>query len=566
MILRGYQEAAINAASDALDKHGNTLVVAPTGAGKTIMLSALVGKRYNKNNNILILQHRDELVSQNSTKFHKVNSSLTSSMYNATEKDWSGDATFAMVQTLSRENNLATMPKIDMIVVDEAHHTVADTYQRIINAAKEANEGVQVVGFTATPNRGDKKGLRGIFSNCSHQIEISTLINEGFLVRPKTYVIDVGVQDELRNVRKTIADFDMDQVEKIMNRRAINQKVVDEWMDKAHDRKTIVFCSTIKHAQDLCEEFADAGVVAATVTGDTPKDEREEILNDLAHGDMQVVVNVAVLTEGFDAPPVSCVILTRPCSYKATMVQMIGRGLRTVDVDEFPDVVKTNCIVMDFGTSVLTHGSLDDAVDLDGNAGKSGGEAPIKVCPECDSEVPLSVRECPICGHEFEGQNTEALEHFELTEVDLMERSPFRWIDLFGTGSCWAATGFNGFAIVADLGHISAAIVKRNMEAIYLPEQGRVRLVSVGTLRQAMAAADDFLRTNEDGDSAKKTKRWLNDRISEKQRDKLNRHGVHVGAFDFSWTKYKAACMLNYVWNKQFIDGTIQNIIQKESA
>jgi len=147
-----------------------------------------------------------------------------------------------------------------------------------------------------------------------------------------------------------------------------------------------------------------------------------------------------------------------------------------------------------------------------------------------------------------------------------MERSPFRWIDLFGTGSCWAATGFNGFAIVADLGHISAAIVKRNMEAIYLPEQGRVRLVSVGTLRQAMAAADDFLRTNEDGDSAKKTKRWLNDRVSEKQRDMLNRYGIHVGALDFSWTKYKAACMLNYVWNKQYIDGIIQNIIQKESA
>jgi len=354
MILRGYQEAAINAASDALDKHGNTLVVAPTGAGKTIMLSALVGKRYNKNNNILILQHRDELVSQNSSKFHKVNPALTSSMYNATQKDWSGDATFAMVQTLSRENNLATMPKIDMIVVDEAHHTVADTYQRIINAAKSANEGVQVVGFTATPNRGDKKGLRGIFSNCSHQIEISTLINEGFLVRPKTYVIDVGVQDELRNVRKTIADFDMDQVEKIMNRRAINQRVVDEWLNKAYDRKTIVFCSTIKHAQDLCEEFVDAGVVAATVTGDTPKDEREEILNELAHGDMQVVVNVAVLTEGFDAPPVSCVILTRPCSYKATMVQMIGRGLRTVDADEFPDVVKTNCIAYSFLCDVVS--------------------------------------------------------------------------------------------------------------------------------------------------------------------------------------------------------------------
>ena len=558
MILRGYQEAAVNAASDALDQHGNTLVVAPTGAGKTIMLSALVGKRYKKNHNILILQHRDELVSQNSTKFHRVNDNMSSSIVNASQKDWSGDAVFAMVQTLSRENNLSQMPHVDMIVVDEAHHTIADTYQRIINAAKSANDGVQIVGFTATPNRGDKKGLRQIFDNCSHQIEISTLINEGFLVKPKTFVIDVGVQDELRNVRKTIADFDMDAVERIMNRRAINQKVVNEWIDKARDRKTIVFCSTVVHAQDLCSEFVDAGVTAAVVTGDTPSQEREEILHGLSHGDIQVVVNVAVLTEGFDAPPVSCVVLTRPCSYKATMVQMIGRGLRTIDQEEFPGVVKSDCIVMDFGTSVLTHGSLDDLVNLDGATGARAGEAPEKVCPECESVVPLGVRECPICGHEFEGQDAEPLEHFELTEIDLMERSPFRWIDLFGTGSCWAASGFNGFALVAQTGDISAAVVKKN--------NGRVRLISVGTNRQVMAAADDFLRTNEDSTSAQKTKRWLNDRASEKQRAQLNRHGVHVGAFDFSWTKYKAACMLNYVWNKQFIDNLVNDVIRKESA
>jgi len=273
---------------------------------------------------------------------------------------------------------------------------------------------------------------------------------------------------------------------------------------------------------------------------------------------MQVVVNVAVLTEGFDAPPVSCVVLTRPCSYKATMVQMIGRGLRTIDQEEFPGVVKSDCIVMDFGTSVLTHGSLDDLVNLDGATGTRAGEAPEKVCPECESVVPLGVRECPICGHEFEGQNAEPLEHFELTEIDLMERSPFRWIDLFGTGSCWAASGFNGFALVAQTGDISAAVVKKN--------NGRVRLISVGTNRQVMAAADDFLRTNEDSTSAQKTKRWLNDRASEKQRAQLNRHGVHVGAFDFSWTKYKAACMLNYVWNKQFIDNLVNDVIRKESA
>lgn len=560
MLLRPYQEVAINDAADALDKHGNTLVVAPTGAGKTIMLSALVGKRRGVSKDVLILQHRDELVSQNSTKFQRVNPELSASYVNASQKDWSGDAVFAMVQTLSRQNNLERMPKVDLIVVDEAHHTVADTYQRIINAAKNANEGVQVVGFTATPNRGDKKGLRDVFTNCSHQIEIATLIREGFLVPPKTFVVDVGVQDELREVRKTASDFDMADVEKIMNRRAINKRVVEEWKDKAGDRKTIVFCSTIRHAEDVCEEFVGQGVNAAVVTGNTPSDEREEILHDLAHGETQVVVNVAVLTEGFDAPPVSCVVLTRPCSYKSTMVQMIGRGLRTVDQEEFPGVVKTNCVVLDFGTSVLTHGSLDDAVDLDGGGEAQSGDAPQKVCPECESEVPLGVKECPMCGHVFEGADADPLDNFEMTEVDLMERSPFRWVDLFGNQACLAATGFNCFALIAEVDGTSMAVTKRT--------NGRVRLISVGSKRQVMAAADDYMRQHETGDSAKKTKRWLNDPVSDKQRSALLRQGVNVSPIDFSWTKYRAACMLNYAWNKQFVDNIVYNVISEwdESA
>ena len=559
MILREYQEVAVNDASDALDKHGNTLVVAPTGAGKTIMLSALVGKRHKSSQNVLVLQHRDELVSQNSTKFHLVNPSLKTSEVNAAQKDWSGDAVFAMVQTLCRENNLAKMPKLDLIVVDEAHHTIADTYQRIINAAKEANEGVQIVGFTATPNRGDKKGLRDIFTNCSHQIEISTLIREGFLVPPKTYVIDVGVRTELSQVRKTISDFDMAQVERIMNRRAINKRVVEEWYDKAGDRQTIVFCSTVQHAENLCEEFVAYGIDAATVTGDTPKDEREQILHDLSTGYVQVVVNVAVLTEGFDAPPVSCIVLTRPCSYKATMVQMIGRGLRTVDQEEYPGIIKSDCIVMDFGTSVLTHGSLDDAVNLDGQEKTGDGEAPMKVCSNCGGEMPLNARECPMCGHEMERPEPEVLEDFVLTEVDLTERSPFRWVDLFGNGVCLSASGFNGFALIANVDGLCIAVVKK--------KEGKTRVISIGTKRQVTAAADDFMRQNETGDSAKKTKRWLNDAVSPKQRELLNKHGVIVSPIDFSWTKYRAACMLNYVWNKAFIDSLVNDVVsEKKSA
>ena len=134
-----------------------------------------------------------------------------------------------------------------------------------------------------------------------------------------------------------------------------------------------------------------------------------------------------------------------------------------------------------------------------------------------------------------------------------MDRSPFRWVNLFGNDSCLAATGFDCFALIAEVDGLSMAIVKR--------AKSRVRLIAVGTKRQAMAAADDYMRQNESGDTAKKTKRWLNDRPSAKQRESLEKYGVNVSIMDFSWTKYKAACMLNYVWNKQFVDQIVYDIV-----
>ena len=434
MLLRPYQEAAVDDAFNALDKHSNTIVVAPTGAGKTIMMSALIGRRFKDGKKILVMQHRDELVNQNKSKFERINPYITTSIVNGAVKCWDGDAVFSMVQTISRDRNLRDRVVFDMIVIDESHHAAADTYKKVINAVKKDNPSVEIAGFTATPNRGDGKGLRSIFNNCAHQIEITTLIREGFLVAPKTYVIDCGVRDQLENVTRRGNDFDMDEVEAIMNRKVINDAVVEKWMEKAGDRKTVVFCSTVTHAEDLLEVFLEAGVEAAMVVGTTPKDERAETLDSLSRGSLQVVVNVAVLTEGFDAPQVACIVLTRPCSQKGTMVQMIGRGLRTIDPEEFPDVVKTDCVVLDFGTSVLTHGSLEDQVNLDD---REKGEAPEKECPSCEALVPLGVQECPICGHIFESQpeEKEELVRFTMTEYDLMQMSPFRWIDLFGDGS-----------------------------------------------------------------------------------------------------------------------------------
>ena len=555
MILRPYQEVAISDALNALDTHKNTIVVAPTGAGKTIMLSALIGKRHQEGKRILVLQHRDELVAQNREKFLKVNPNISTSIVNGTIKKWDGDTIFSMVQTLSRENNLRHRPKFDMVVVDESHHVAADTYMRIIEAVKEDNEHAEIVGFTATPNRGDGKGLRSIFNNCSHQIELATLIREGFLVPPKAYVVDVGVKEALEGVTRRGNDFDMDEVARIMNKRVINERVVNEWQDRAGDRKTVVFCSTINHAQDLLDMFIEHDINAEMVIGDTPKPERKQILHDLEFGDVQVVVNVAVLTEGFDAPPVSCVVLTRPCSFKSTMVQMIGRGLRILDPEIYPDQIKKDCIVLDFGSSILTHGALDEAANLDGKPKDSNGEAPEKQCPECGFINPLNVRMCVECGYEFQSQDTEELVDFTLTEYDLMELSPFLWMDIFGNGSCLMAMGFNGFGVVGTVGDTSIGLVKA--------QNGRkVRSVAIGGKVQAMSAADDFMREIEDSSGANKSKRWLNERATDKQRNALRRGGVQVNEMDFSWTKYKAACWLNYLWNKEQIDAAVERIAE----
>jgi len=552
MLLRPYQEVAVSDASAALDKHNNTIVVAPTGAGKTIMMSALIGKRHKKGKRVLVLQHRDELVEQNSIKFNKVNPYITTSIVNGTIKHWDGEAVFSMVQTMSRDANLRHRPKFDMVVIDESHHAAARTYQKIIDAVLEDNEKAEIVGFTATPNRGDGKGLKSVFNNCSHQIELTTLIREGFLVKPIAYVIDVGVQGELNEVRRLANDFDMEQVEAIMNRTIINERVVKEWLEKASDRKTVVFCSTIRHANALLNEFIANYINAEIVTGETPSNERADILHSLEFGDVQVVINVAVLTEGFDAPPVSCIVLTRPCSYKSTMVQMIGRGLRIIDQEIHPGLIKKDCIVLDFGTSILTHGALDENVNLDGAPENVNEAGPEKQCPECDFIIPANSRVCPNCGHGFEGVVKSELSDFSLTEYDLMQLSPFRWLDIFGNGSCMMATGFQGFGIVATIDDTSIAIVKA--------KHGKLRAVSIGARVQATSAADDFLREIEDSSAANKTKRWLSQSPSPLQVKHLRSNGVDVGPMDFSWDKYRAACWLSYLWNKNDIDTMVEGI------
>jgi len=492
----------------------------------------------------LVLQHRQELVGQNMRKFRQINDGASCSLFTADRKSFRGDATFAMVQSLY--GHLDRIPKLDLLIADEAHHCAAPTWRAIIERARELNPHVKIAGFTATPSRTDGKGLRDIFDNVADKVEIGELVKLGFLVPPRAFVLNVdGSADKLKAL-KAQSDFgDQAQVADVLNTEVVNAEVIRHWREKAEGRPTVVFAATVAHAEDVAKAFREAGIPAECVHGELSLKERNAMLKRMTLGETKVICNCMVLTEGWDYPPVSCVVLLRKCSGKGPMIQMVGRGLRIVSPEDFPGVVKKDCIVLDFGMSLATHGSIEADVDLDE---REGGEGPTKECPECHAEVPAGVRECPFCGYEFpppEEDATQVLEKVELSEVDILGRSMWRYVDLFGTGRCFLASGFEAWAGIFSKDDDTWYAIGRKKRC-------RVSCVMVGERTQALAAADDFLRTWESEPASRKFCRWLNEPCTDAQMAQLSRFGYGPGL-----SKYEAGAHLSFRFGQRDIERII---------
>jgi superfamily II DNA or RNA helicase len=514
----------------ALANNDNTLGVAPTGAGKTIMLSAVIGEMHKQNPRLraCVLAHRDELTAQNEEKFRWVNPAISTSIVDSYGKSWNGQVTFAMVQTLSRENNLTQMPSFDLLVIDEAHHATAPSYKNILEQAYQANPNLKLLGVTATPERGDKSSLGEVFNNCCDQIKIGELILSGNLVRPVTFAIDMGNATEKLKALKTRSkgDYSDDEVASILDSEPLNSEVIRHWREKAGDRKTVIFCSNIAHARNVTNSFNAAGISTALITGEMNKEQRSLVFENMTKGMIQVIVNVAVLTEGWDYPPISCVVLLRQSSYKSTMVQMIGRGLRTIDPAIYPDIIKKDCVVLDFGISTILHGSLDQMINL---RSKNKG---FRICPLCKKKIPKEAEECPLCNADLVEQEQvedkvrktkRVLSSFEMAEIDLLERVNFPFTKL--DDDTLVASGFNSWAYIHRKGDIWVA-VGGGQEKTYtastwtnnelLPDFP-TRVIYQGGKLEAIAAANDFLSLYEKQETAMKSAKWRNEKPTEKQ-------------------------------------------------
>ncbi len=551
MLLRPRQETFVERSLAALREHKNTLGVASTGFGKSITLSAVAG-RWLKGSDAkaCVLSHREEIHQQNALKYLRVNENASIGQFDASQKSWNGQTTFAMVQTLGQKKHIEEMPVLDLLVIDEAHHCVAPSYRRVIDGVLEKNPNAAVYGVTATAARGDRKGLREVFDNVADQVRIGELIQSGHLVPPVTYAIDLGVNEDLDGLEN---QDDMDAVASIMDHRVINEAVVKHWKEKAGDRKTIVFCSTVPHAHHACKAFTDAGINAAVISGDMSKEERKKLLHEFDRGDLQVLLNCFVLTEGYDSQPVSCVVLLRPSSQKSTFIQCVGRGLRTVDPEEYPGVIKKDCVVLDFGTSAHTHGSLEQEVELEGVESK--GEPKTHECPSCSASLPTGVTECSLCGallnisgvadpSRSSTKEEKILSDFVMSEVDLLAKSSFQWTDLHRDGGAYLATGFNAWSGTFHL--------EGQWYAVGGKQKSPAKLLAAGDRCVCFAAADDWLNLHETDDGARKSKRWLKQPATHAQLKYIPEHKN-----DFGLTRYHASCLLAFKFNKHQIHKTV---------
>lgn len=322
MELRPYQNKAVEAVHNEWNSgHKNTLLVLPTGTGKTIVFSKVVDDETKDGSRALILAHRGELLEQASEKL-KIASGLETALEKAESTSIGSKlkVTVASVQTLSQEKRLLKFPQnyFKTIVVDEAHHCMSDTYQRILTYFNKAN----VLGVTATPDRADQKNLGKFFDSKAYEYTMHQAVKDGYLSPVKAQMIPLEL--DLHNVSISNGDYAVGDIGNALE-PYLNQ-IALEMLNYCKGRKTVVFLPLVKTSQKFCELLNLHGLKAVEVNGNS--DNRTEILTDFEAGEYDVICNSMLLTEGWDCPAVDCVVVLRPTKVRSLYQQMVGRGMR----------------------------------------------------------------------------------------------------------------------------------------------------------------------------------------------------------------------------------------------
>lgn len=439
MHLRPYQTDAITAVRrDWHNGTADTLLVAATGAGKTqIFLRIVMDELADPSARALVLAHRQELIDQPLDRIGKMDQAwlMAGDMLRprvgivmAERNEADRQLTIATVQSLTgrgkeareqerypRLERLLSYGPITHLVTDECHHATANTYVAVYNALKQANPNLRHLGVTATPMRGDGDGLCKVYKSVSAKVTIADLVKLGFLVQPRWLGISTGLS--IAGVGSSNGDFVQSQLAEIFDTPQGREIITKAYQEYAAERRAIAFTASVVGAHDLAAAFNTAGVRAAAIDGTTPKELRRRLLADFRDGRIQVMVNCQVLTEGFDAPGTSCILMCRPTRSDSAYVQAMGRGLRPALGTAQPG---EDCLILDFLPAETRN------IVMAGDVLGLPKEVTRAAIREQDEQDPGMVQ----AGFTFDG------EHFDTggtpleiiaRQLDYLQASPFSW-------------------------------------------------------------------------------------------------------------------------------------------
>jgi len=388
MELRDYQQKALKEIKDALSSGKKApLLVLPTGAGKTVVFTELSKYLIKQNKKVLILVHRRELVKQACQKLDEM-----STKYGVIAPSYPSTNNLlqvASVYTLSRRmHNLKFIP--DYIIFDEAHHVAAKTWLDVVKKYNKARR----IGVTATPTRLDGKSLKGYFDVLINGPDVIDLVSKGYLCKHKVYASPYKL--DFSNLKLKRNDYLKKDIANLVKNKVITGNAVSHYKKYLLNKPTVVFCVDIPHAQTIFDRFLSEGIKAALLTGDTPQNERDKILDDLKNNIIHVVVSIDVISEGTDLPCVEGAILLRPTNSESLYRQQVGRILR-------PRENKT-AIVLDHVNNTITHGFVDERrewkLEEEIPYGLKRKKPLVRTCQKCNHVFQFA-KSCPECGFEL---------------------------------------------------------------------------------------------------------------------------------------------------------------------
>lgn len=392
--LRDYQEKLKEKTRNAFMKYKRVILLAPCGGGKTVISSSIMKDSIEKGKKVWFVVHRRELQSQAENTLKRYGIPID-------------NIRVYMVQTLANKlNKIEDTP--DMIIFDECQHCTSKTYLRIIEKYKNA----YVLGLTATPCRLTGKPLGDIFETIVSEITAKQLISMNFLASYDYYAPDLSI--DLSNVKIKSGDYDSDEINKAMSKAKIFGDIIKTYKKIANNKKTILYCANIEYSKKMEELFTENGYSIKHFDGNTPKTERDQIIEDFRKNKIQMLTNVDLIGEGFDVPDCECVLLLRPTQSLTLYIQSSTRCLR-------PHGDK-RAVIIDYVNNVQRHGlptqdrewSLVTKVEEYCNE-NDDGTLKLRVCQECFSTFETAPV-CPFCGAKYE---ITPVEMMNMKEIEL---------------------------------------------------------------------------------------------------------------------------------------------------